>query len=343
MTICQLTEYTTSRGTTLRVDSAAGVIHGVKVLGLSSGNGRSYLKEAVSRAAHLYEGARVNVNHPVPGTSRARDYRDRLGVLRGVRVIDDGLAADLHFNPKHPLAEQLLWDAEHAPENVGLSHNVQGRTTRRGEQTIVEEIISVHSVDLVTEPATTKSLFEGDGFQNPSAPPLDTLVVNPPAGEGDMTWDAYVQKAQHILRGEGDPPAKAKALAALTRTLVKLKGDVADGAESSTPATEGMAENLQRLREEIDRYKAAEALSQKQAAVGLLLARADLPAEIVTDLFREQLMATDEAGRKRLIEDRMALAKATRYAGPTSREQRLTEASAAPVTDTNSFVAALTA
>ena len=54
-----------------------------------------------------------------------------------------GLRADLHFNPKHALAEQLCWDAEHAPENVGLSHNVEAKVSRKGGKVIVEEIVSV--------------------------------------------------------------------------------------------------------------------------------------------------------------------------------------------------------
>ena len=71
-----------------------------------------------------------------------------------------GLFADFHFNPKHALAEQLLWDAEHAPENVGFSHNVEARTARRGDHVVVEAITRVQSVDLVADPATTRGLFE---------------------------------------------------------------------------------------------------------------------------------------------------------------------------------------
>jgi len=76
-----------------------------------------------------------------------------------------GLFGDLFYNPKHPLAEQLLWDAEHAPHNVGLSHNVLARTTRRGKTVAVTEIVSVLSVDLVADPATTRGLFEEQSVQ----------------------------------------------------------------------------------------------------------------------------------------------------------------------------------
>ena len=59
-----LQEFVDSRGVQLGVDREAGVLRGVKILGLQSRNGRSYLPEALSAASKLYEGAKVNVNHP---------------------------------------------------------------------------------------------------------------------------------------------------------------------------------------------------------------------------------------------------------------------------------------
>ncbi len=156
-----LQEFCDSRGMALRVDRSGGVIRGIKILGLHSRNSREYLPEALSRAVGLYEGAKVNVNHPKGHPLAPRDYQERIGVIRNVQHrAGEGLFADFHFNPKHYLSEQLAWDAEHAPENVGFSHNVQARTSRRGESTIVEEILRVHSVDLVADPATTRGLFE---------------------------------------------------------------------------------------------------------------------------------------------------------------------------------------
>jgi len=156
-----LQEYCDSRGAAIGVDRASGVIRGVKLLGLESRNGRTYLPEALAEAAKLYEDAKVNVNHPTGRPDGPRDYRDRIGMIRAVRFQSDaGLFGDFHFNPKHALAEQLLWDAEHAPENVGFSHNVEARLARRGERTVVEAITRVQSVDLVADPATTRGLFE---------------------------------------------------------------------------------------------------------------------------------------------------------------------------------------
>ena len=155
-----LQEFVNSRGVDVRVDAQAGVIRGVKLLGLESRNGRRYLPSALGEAAALYEGVKVNVNHPKGSPLAARDYQDRLGSIRNVRAAADGLFGDLHFNPKHALAEQLAWDAAHAPENVGFSHNVEARTSRLRGQTVVEAILKVQSVDLVADPATTRSLYE---------------------------------------------------------------------------------------------------------------------------------------------------------------------------------------
>jgi len=158
-----LQEFVSSRGVQMRVDRQSGVIGGVKILGLNSRNGRTYLPEALAQAAGLYECAKVNVNHPKGNPAGPRDYQDRIGSIRDVHLrAGEGLFADLHFNPKHALAEQLVWDAEHAPENVGFSHNVQARTSRRGDQVVVEAITKVQSVDLVADPATTHGLFEAD-------------------------------------------------------------------------------------------------------------------------------------------------------------------------------------
>lgn len=153
------------------------MIRSVKVLGLESRNGRTYAPRALEEAAKLYEGKPVNVDHAV---GARRSYRDRIGKLSAVALRPDGLYADLIVNPKHPLAEQLFWDAEHSPESVGLSHDVTGRTVVRGGRVVVEAIEEVRGVDLVAEPATTHGLYE-DREADPDALPAD----DPGGDDGD--------------------------------------------------------------------------------------------------------------------------------------------------------------
>ena len=156
MSIERLVEYAAAK-TGLTVNRVTGEIRGVRVLGLESKNGRTYPAETLRRAASLYEGARVNVDHAGAGN---RSYADRIGTIRGVSLDAGGLRGTLHVNPGHALAEQLFWDAERSPESVGLSHVVEAKTRRVGTRLVVEEIMRVESVDLVADPATARGLHE---------------------------------------------------------------------------------------------------------------------------------------------------------------------------------------
>ena len=154
-------EYTAPLAARLKIDKAQGILHGVKILGTQSRNRRRYPVDTLKKAIPLYENAKVNLDHPEGDPMKPRSYTDRLGVIKDIQLREDqGLFADFHFNPSHPLAEQLLWDAEHAPTNVGFSHNVEAVLRRENDDVIVEEIVAVRSVDLVADPATTAGLFE---------------------------------------------------------------------------------------------------------------------------------------------------------------------------------------
>lgn len=145
------------------VDREKGVLRGVKILGLESANGRTYTRAAIREAASKYEGLYVNRDHPArTGGSRSAD--DRLGWLEGVRVEGDGLYGDLHYLMSHPFAARLVEAAERRPGAFGLSHNAQGRGREKAGKFQVENIVSVKSVDLVADPATTKGLFEEQGM-----------------------------------------------------------------------------------------------------------------------------------------------------------------------------------
>jgi hypothetical protein len=216
-------EYAHSGGVTLRVDRAGAVLRGVKLIGLESQNGRRYRPEALAAAVGLYEGAKVNVNHPHNGPLAPRDYRDRLGVVRQVEFrAAEGLFGNLHFNPKHALAEQLTWDAENNPRNVGFSHNVLARLAREGDVTVVEAITHVQSVDLVADPAATQGLFEqlsadGDGTSEASR-----LVPEPEAANqvlptaNDANADPLGDEPARAETKRAPGEAAAAALAALT-------------------------------------------------------------------------------------------------------------------------------
>ncbi len=305
-----LQEFCDSRGVQMRIDRAAGILRGVKILGLESRNNRSYLPETLAQAVPLYEGAKVNVNHPKGSPQGPRDYQDRIGAIRSVQLRSgEGLFADFHFNPRHVLAEQLLWDAEHAPEKVGFSHNVEARTARRGEQVVVEAILRVQSVDLVADPATTRGLFEAA-----SASPA-----------------AWAELSVAALRRHR--PDLVEALcAAQQEELARLHDEV--GRLRAVEAIQQKRAAVRRLLREFELPDPDSGHAEEQL--------------IVSSAFLESLLQSpDELTMRQLVEERSRLVHALRghrAAGsgwkPTSRDQSLVYGGE-PM-DTKAFVEAIT-
>jgi hypothetical protein len=158
-----LCETVLTAGDSVKIDREAGVLYGVKIIGCESRNGRHYPNDTLRSAIPLYENSKVNLDHPDGDPRKSRSYHARFGVIRNVHLREhEGLYADFWFNPKHTIAEQLLWDAEHAPDNVGFSHNVEAVVKRQHSTALVEKIVAVRSVDLVADPASTQGLFESE-------------------------------------------------------------------------------------------------------------------------------------------------------------------------------------
>lgn len=254
----------------LQVDRAAGVIHGVRILGPRSANGRRYLPEAIQKAVGLYEGRQVNYNHPKrddPGADRSID--DRAGWLQNVRVENDGLTGDFHFLKSDPRAEKVCEAADRNPRLFGFSHNADGRTRREGGQTLVEEIIKVRSVDLVSDPATTRSLFESE--EKPmkilealraiftTAPQIKMLREIEDAGivTPEMTAEAPAEASsdeqmktafrQMVIATYDDPAMDLKAtilrIKEILKVQEKLLGGVGDNFDEEAVEEEPVEEN----------------------------------------------------------------------------------------------------
>lgn len=291
-----LLEYADNRGSTLRVDREAGVIRDVKIVGFTSVNGRRYTREALAAALPLYEGIKVNVNHPEPHqASRPRSYQDRIGKLQNVRLAEDGLRGDLQYNPKHPLAEQLAWDAEHSPESVGLSHNVLGVTKRREGQEFVEAIRRVNSVDLVADPATTKGLFEGREPQSPK-----------PRGKRMSTELTLEAVTLEDLRS-----ARPDLVQQLTEASQQAK------------QLEQLQQQNRQLIEQVNQLTSERQLLERRETIRTQLTEAGLDIANQThcsQLFLESLEAeTDDAKRLALINDRKQLLEAAGARSPATR------------------------
>ena len=321
-----LQEFVDSGNHRLRVDRAAGVIRGVKLLGLRSRNGRRYLETALADAVSLYEGAKVNVNHPKGHPLSPRDYQDRLGVISGVALRPgEGLFGDLQFNPKHTLSEQLMWDAEHASQNVGLSHNVLARTARQGDDTVVEAITKVQSIDLVADPATTSGLFEQAA--------LESTAHGAGSEPATVPWDELTLEQLRLHRPD-----------------------------LWTELEQAHATQLEKIEARLDQVAAREAAMTRRERIVELLQEHRLPLpgsrehparQIVSEQFLETLMnARSDEALERLVEDRAALVgSASRWgdgqhrsgARPVSRDQAAVAfgAGGRPLRDAKEFAAAV--
>lgn len=269
----QITE-TTTQSNNLRVDREKGIIYGVKVIGFDSKNNRTYTAPALREAVSLYDGAKVNIDHPERDALQPRKVQDRFGVLRNAKFVEgSGVFADLHFNPQHALAEQLVWDAENNPSAFGLSHNAMGTPGRRvnGKQTI-ESITAVRSVDVVADPATTNSIFEHQ--EQPEMTLTEVTLAELKKSRPDLVT---------ALENE----------AAASDEVAKLQSDL-DAANKKIAEFEAAAAKAKTEAEVKDQLEAAGFdLADKKA---------------VSDVFMEQLVGCEDATKRtQMIEDRKAL------------------------------------
>lgn len=313
------------------VDETAGVIKNVKIAGLESpSKNRRYQPGALRAAVPLFEGVSVNSDHD--RENKGRKIADRFGVLQNVRFMEgDGLRGDLRYNVKHPLAPQVGWWAANLPSQIGLSQHSFGACRRENGVEIVEQIRSVKSVDLVSDPATTRGLFED---KNEHASEIASVIA-------DVSLDkaAKLRRINELLESSGLPtPPKKKdrnmALEAseITIEMIESRSDLVDALskriraqiEKESKTTELLEENAS-LKKKLDELTVAQAIAASRAKIETLLVESKLPEAAITKTFRETLEAAgDETKIKALIEDRVAVVG--RSSSPKSREQSMSEA-----------------
>lgn len=312
-----------------KVDPENGIVRNVKLIGFESKNGRIYPPQVLKSAVHLYEGAKVNIDHPAGGDpAKPRSYQDRFGVIRNVRFVEgSGLHGDFHYNPKHPAAEQFTWDAEHNPELVGFSHNALLRVGQvKNGRTMIEEIVSIRSMDLVADPATTISLFESENgsmeMSAPTAPVIDAPTQDKPNPQEQIKNALKQMVLAAIDDDKLDMKATIKKIQEIMKAQEKLMGgmtggsDSSDGQEHVEPTAVGggdptLHQQIALLKQQLEQFQGKERLAQLQESINSQLAAAGLDPQNkshVSELFAKQLLATEsEQDRAALIQDRAAL------------------------------------
>ena len=295
------------------------MIRGVKVLGLESRNGRTYLPEALAQAAPLYEDAKVNVNHPKGNPGGPRDYQDRIGTIRHVPCRPgEGLVRRL------PLQSQA---------RLGGTTDV-GRRARAGE----------------------RGLFaQRRGAGGPARRPGGGRSDHPRAKRrpgGRPGHDARPVRVGGDNRGRPTPRDDAEPA-----TLDDLKRDYPEvgrehSAGSRRPRSAG-------FKQEVDRLTALEAIRQKRSLARRLLREFDLPEPDAADPWAKTVVSQPvpgiAVGGARRASDARPGGRAARLvrtladgdgrarprrARPQSRDQHLVYAAGA--SDAKSFVEAIT-
>ena len=284
------------------VDKERGILRGVKLCGVKSANGHSYSDRALDDCARLYEGTMVNIDHPGNRPGAPRSVRDRFGKVQNAKSIHgEGVTGDVVYNPVHPLAESIGWFAENMPEAIGFSHNGAGKVVNTKVGVTVESVAVVRHVDLVADPASTKTLFE-------SMSALHSVEVDLEDPE------------------EPDMSLKDLKLAQLQEERPDIVNKILEEskvhAESKKQLTTLQEEN-KTLKEKVDGFEVKEALGTKKEKVAKILKESKLPKEAITETFQQTLLeAKDEDAMKALVEDRQKLVLSQK---PKSRETKLVE------------------
>ena len=216
-----------------RVDVEAGVISGVRVLGGKSSNRRTYPDPVLEAAFRIYEGAQVYADHDYSQvkTGKARPLGQWGGVLRGPRYSPGSVFADLHCLKETSAGRIILEAAARFPDKFGLSpmHLIESKKERDGSETVTA-ILECWSVDAVTRPATTRTLFEQD---ESTMPENGGATAAPPA----MSLEEWLGMGAAIIMASPDYDDTEKLAA--TKELFKFKAKILGNGEEEAPAEDG--------------------------------------------------------------------------------------------------------
>ncbi|MBA3761733.1 MAG: hypothetical protein H0X04_00120 [Chthoniobacterales bacterium] len=192
--------------TEAKLNKEKGIVENVHILGLKSANGYTYLEAAAQKALPKYEDASIYLNH----SKEARKVEDKFGFVSKPRFVEGkGIYGDVHYNTAHSYAPAFAWWVENNSSQVGMSHSVGVQFDERTKT--VTAIEDVNSVDLVSDPATVKGLFE-------------SIQPNLPAQEVENIMDLAELKSKHAdLVAKIAEEAIAKLLADEAKLAEALK------------------------------------------------------------------------------------------------------------------------
>ena len=194
------------------------ILKNVVVLGPTSTNGRKYPVETQKSALSLFEGIRAYVNHPkLNEMSEPRDMRDLIGEHKNLRVVEDKFepytVSDLYLIDNAVVRDVVLPLAESKPHLAGNSIVARGKMVKEKDGTYkVEQILAARSIDIVTEPATTNSLFTEGKSSEEEEMDLKTLTMETLRKDRPDLFEAVTTALQAEIETKTIRETEAKAL-----------------------------------------------------------------------------------------------------------------------------------
>jgi hypothetical protein len=221
-----------------RLNRALNIIEGVTLIRAQSANGgpggRRYSDTALRQIAAMAEGLPAYLNHVAKDQAfKPRDVKDLAGVHRNARYFptEGKIITDLHVAAHQaPLVFGL---AETLGGVIGNSLVSRGAVRMEGDVEVVEDILVVRSADLVSDPATTKGLFESrERFTQKGDPPMNKTLQ-------EVRVDEDLDEKLRCALGHRTyfPPAVRKAHDTLAESILRGHGRAAK--VRATPRPEG--------------------------------------------------------------------------------------------------------
>src|SRR5262245_11708950 len=217
-----------------RVDQEAGIIRRAKVVCTLSRNGRTYPPALLAERFGVYEGSQVYADHDYGQlkTGRARPLSQWGGVIRGATFEGGGVYADVHCLRETAAGRIILEAAARMPDRFGLSpmHLIDSVKDSDGRETVTA-ILECWSVDAVTRPATTRTLFEQDETM-----PDDVAAPMAPAAPPAPSVEEAFAILQNAVMADADLDDTERLQ--VLKDVMKLKSKVL-GTDEAAPAEGG--------------------------------------------------------------------------------------------------------
>lgn len=286
--------------------------------------GRRYSDGALKQIASMAEGLPAYLNHVAPEQAfRPRDVKDLIGVHRNVRYHphEGKITSDLHVMEHQ--APLVFGIAEKLGDHIGNSLVSRGLVQMEGETEVVKEVLAVRSADLVSDPATTRGLFES---RQDFADPFGALIAEIRESLIPHTEDTRMDLAAilaHLKATPSDQKALAEHFGLVLKTDVEAEIKPLKEEQAALQArTEKAEADLKEAQVKLDGFEAQAALSAKRAKIETVIAEHDLGKKFgknqdaVSAKFKTLLEGFGEDQWKDLLDDRL---KSLQGAAPAPR------------------------